>query len=181
MIVTASEPKQPFAISVNVVAVQEPFAAFGHHRPKAEFAVAERQVPCVFAVAKSAPLLLVIRPSVLVPEQIERIKHRLSASEQKVHEPRFALRIEAHNLAIKNAPTSSQVTSEPVAQAGEGLEHISVAEDESHTVFIGKQQCPKSVPFKLKNPVWMGKRLSDSTEGYGLELRKGHRIQYSEA
>ncbi len=36
------QSEQPLAVRLDVIAVQEPFALPGHHRPKASFAVDER-------------------------------------------------------------------------------------------------------------------------------------------
>ena len=43
--------------------------------------MAKRQIPKVFAVAEPVLALLVIRFCVLVPEQVESVKHRFRASE----------------------------------------------------------------------------------------------------
>jgi hypothetical protein len=59
-IVFACEPEQPFAICVNVVAVQETLASLGNDSVGPELAVGQRQVPCVLAVAESVALHLII-------------------------------------------------------------------------------------------------------------------------
>jgi hypothetical protein len=46
----ACKPEQPFAISVDVIAIQETFTALGHHCVKPELAVDQRKI------AESSPL-----------------------------------------------------------------------------------------------------------------------------
>jgi len=41
------------------------------------------------------------------------------------------------------------------------------------------RQRPEPVPFDLENPLWMGERVTDTTERHGLELREGHFGQYN--
>ncbi len=112
-----SKPEQPFAIMLDVVAVQETFAMLGHHSPKPELAVDQRQIPKVFAVTEICEFpkprsrsTVVDRRSACEPrtkalqnnwknplrhptmrarENIERIKHRLGASEQEITELRL--------------------------------------------------------------------------------------------
>ncbi len=66
------------------------FAAFGHHGVEPELALNHRKVAKVFAVAKSALLLLVIRPCVFIPQDVKSVKHRLGASEEEVSELRLS-------------------------------------------------------------------------------------------
>jgi hypothetical protein len=82
-VVLAGEPEQCFAISVDVIAVQEAFAALRHHSMKPELAVDQRQIPEVFAVSESALLLFIIREGVLVPEDVEGVKERLGTSDRE--------------------------------------------------------------------------------------------------
>jgi hypothetical protein len=110
-VVFAREPEQSFPISVNVVAVQQTFPAFGRYCVKPELAVDQRQVPEVFSVPKPVHLLLVIRLRVLVPQDVEGVKERLGASEQEVSKLRLAVRIEADDFAIENTAATLQVAS----------------------------------------------------------------------
>jgi len=59
-VVLACEPERFLAISVDVIAVQQTFAALGHHRMKPELAVDQRQITKVVAVAESAHLFFII-------------------------------------------------------------------------------------------------------------------------
>jgi len=70
--------EEPLAMLFNMVAIEQPLASLGDYCTKPELAVDQRQVAHVLAVAESAPLLLVIRPCVLVPEHIEGDKVRFA-------------------------------------------------------------------------------------------------------
>jgi hypothetical protein len=48
---------------------------------------------------------------VLVPENVESVKQRLSAAEQQVSELRLTVRIEADDLTIEEAAATFQVVS----------------------------------------------------------------------
>jgi len=47
---------------------------------------------------------------VLIPKQIEGVEERLGSSKQQVSELWLALRVEADNLAVKNATAALEVT-----------------------------------------------------------------------
>jgi hypothetical protein len=115
-----------------------------------------------------------------VPKNVKCVKIRLGTSEQKVAELWLPLRIETDDFAIEHTPTPLQVASKHLAQAGKALEDVSVAGDQPYPVPIRVQQCTKAVPFDLKNPIWMGKRLRQPTERHWLKLRQRHWIQYSQ-
>lgn len=102
-IVLACQPEQFLAISVEVIAIEETFTLLGRDRMKPELAVYQRQIPKVFAILESASFLLIVRPSVLVPQDVEGIKHRLGMPEQEITELRLAISFEADDLAIENA------------------------------------------------------------------------------
>src|SRR5579864_8667681 len=110
-IVLARQPEEASPIALDVIAVEESFASVGHNGPKAELAVDQREITYVLAVAEPAALLLIIRPGMLVPKQIERIEERLSTPEQQVAELRLAIGIEADDFAVENAPAALQVAS----------------------------------------------------------------------
>src|SRR5205823_5343392 len=105
----AGEPEQPLAILLNVVAIKQPLAAFGNNGSEAELTVAERQIAYVLAVAESSPLLLVIRPSVPVPQDVKCVEPGFAAPEQQVSKLGLAGRIKAHDFPIEDAPASPQV------------------------------------------------------------------------
>jgi len=55
--------------------------------------------------------MVVVRPGVLVPEQIEGVKDRLGTAEQQVTELRLAGSVEADDFAIEDTAPASQVES----------------------------------------------------------------------
>ena len=139
----------------NMVAIEQPLASLGDYCTKPELAVDQRQVAHVLAVAESAPLLLVIRPCVLVPEQIEGVKQRLASPEQQVAELRLSMLIEADDFAVEHTATALQVASQSLAQSGEAFEIVSVPRDEPHAVLVGIKQRPETIPLDLEEPVWV--------------------------
>jgi hypothetical protein len=152
-IVLTGKMEQPFTILVNVIAVKKSFAALRHHGMMPELAVNERQVPKVFAIAESAVLLLVIRLRVLIPEYVEGDEARLCASEQKIAELGFAIRVEAHYLTVNDTAATFQIASQAFAECGEALERVPIARDEPHAIFVGVKQGPEPVPFDLEEPI----------------------------
>ena len=86
-----------------------------YRRPQPEFAVNQREITHVFSVTEPMPLMLVIRPRMRIPQDVEGVKARLGTSEQQVAKLRFALPVEADNLAIQHAPPPSQFKSKPFA------------------------------------------------------------------
>lgn len=82
--------------------------------------------------------------------------------------------VEAHDLSIEDAPATSQVARQALAQAGEALEGIALPGHEPHAVLVGVQQRPEAVQLDLKEPVQMAKRVADTAERHWLELREGH-------
>ena len=111
-VVFADQPEKPFAITVHVVTVQEPFASFRHNRTKALLAVAQGKITSVLAVAEPARLFVIIRLRVLVPENVKCIENGLGTAEQQVTELWFAIRIETDYFAIQYAAASVQVASQ---------------------------------------------------------------------
>jgi hypothetical protein len=103
--------EQAFPIAIDMVAVEESFTSLGHNAPKADLAVDQRQITYVLAVAEPAPLLLVVRPGVLVPKHVERIEERLITSEQQVAELRLAIGIEAGDFPVGHTTAALQVAS----------------------------------------------------------------------
>src|ERR1700741_2633141 len=101
------------------------FDALRYHGMKPQLAVDERQIPEVFAVSESARFFLVIGFGVLILEQVECVEHWLRTSDQKVGELWLALRIQADDFAIENAPTPFQVATQSFTQTGETLERVS--------------------------------------------------------
>jgi len=59
-VVLADESEQAFPVTLDVVAVEKPFAPFWYDGPQTEFAGRKRQITQVFAVPEAAPFLLVI-------------------------------------------------------------------------------------------------------------------------
>ena len=111
-VVFAGQPEKPFAITVHVVTVEEPFASFRHDRTKALLAVGEREKTSVLAVAEPARFFVIIRLRVLVPENVKCIENGLGTAEQQVTELWFAIRIETDYFAIQYAAASVQVASQ---------------------------------------------------------------------
>src|SRR5690348_6402072 len=97
-----------------------------------------------------------------VPQDVERIEHRFGAAEQQFSELRLTVRIEADDLAIENTAAASEVTSQPLADAEEGLEYVAVPGYEPHAVLVGVEQRPEAVTFDLEEPVGMVKWLPHS-------------------
>jgi hypothetical protein len=179
-IVFACQTEQTLAISVDVIAIEQPFALPRNHRMQAKFAVGQWQIPKVFAVAEPALLLLIVRFPVLIPENIECVEQRFGASEKEVSELRFAVSVETYDLAIEDAAATFQVANQPFAQFREALECVSVPRNEPHAVFVGMKQCPEAVPLDLEEPVGMAKRSRFATERDSLEMRDGYWNQYIE-
>jgi hypothetical protein len=50
--------------------------------------------------------------------------------------------------------------------------------DQAAFAFVDECQRLEPVPFDLEKPFWMGKRVTGTAYRHGLELRKGHCIQY---
>ena len=110
-VVIASQPEQSIAVSINVIAVKESFAALRYYSAKPELAVNQRQIPKVLTVSESAILLLIIRLGVLVPKNIEGIEQRFGTSEEQIPELRLAMRIDADDFSVNDATTPVQVAS----------------------------------------------------------------------
>ena len=98
----AGEPEQTFAISFDVVTVEETFACFGHNSAKPKLAVNQREIPNILAVAEPAHLFLIIRLRVFVPENVECIEERFGTTEHEISELRSAMGVETDDLTIQN-------------------------------------------------------------------------------
>ena len=127
-IVFACQTEQTVAISVDVIAIEQPFALPRNHRMQPKFAVGQSHIPKVFAVAEPALLLLIVRFRVFIPENVECVEQRFGASEKEVSELRFAVSVETHDLAIEYAAATLQVVNQPFAQAGKLLNVFSFRE-----------------------------------------------------
>ncbi len=110
----------------------------------------------------------------LVPEDVKDVEVRLGASKKQVFELRFAVAVETDDFPVEHAPAPSQVTSEAVAQAGEGLEHIAVSGYESDAIFVGMQNRPDSVPLDFKQPIGMAKWVAYAAKWHWLKCRGQH-------
>jgi len=168
-IVFARQPEKRLAITLHVVAVEEPFRLFRHHPTKALLAVAQRQITSVLAVAEPTHLFLIIRLRVLVPENVESVKDRFGTAEQQVTELRLAMRIEADNLAIEHTPAALEVTSQSFAQSGKAFERVPVARYQPDAIAVGIKERTKAVPLDLEKPIGIVERLGPAAERHGLE------------
>jgi hypothetical protein len=70
-----------------VGAIQEPLTPSRNNGAQPEFAVDQRQVPEVFAIA---------------PEQVEGVEPGLTTPEQQVFKLGFAMAVEAYDLAVEH-------------------------------------------------------------------------------
>ena len=59
-------------------------------------------------------------------------------------------------------------------QCRERFELVGIAGDQATLAFVDVRQRPESIPLDLVQPLWMGKRLTGTAKGHGLELREGH-------
>jgi hypothetical protein len=69
-----------------------------------------------------------------VPKDAEGIKERFGTSEQEFTKLRLALRVEAHDFPIEDAPATPQVTSKCLTKVGERFD-IPVPRDQSNARF----------------------------------------------
>ena len=84
----ADQTEQSLAISVNMIAVDQPFATLWHNRAQPHLAVDQCQVSQVLAIN---------------PQQIEGDKPRLTSSEQEITALWFAFSVQANDLAIEHS------------------------------------------------------------------------------
>ena len=152
-IVLASEPEQPLAVLLDVVALKETLASFRNDCMKPELAVDQRQIAKVFVISESLVLLLSVRFGVFIPENVERVKERLGTPEQEITELWLAIWIKTYDLTVENAAATIQIASQSCTQIGEPLEGISVARDQPDVVCAGTQQRTEAVPLDLKEPI----------------------------
>src|SRR5207302_11315849 len=111
---------------VDVVEVEEAFALFRHDSAKPKFAVGQRQITRVLTISKPTHFFLV-RPCVLIPQNVKCIEDRLGASKQQVAELWLALRVKTNDFAIEYATAAFQVAAQSFTETGERLEQIPVA------------------------------------------------------
>jgi hypothetical protein len=135
-VVFTGEPEQSFTLSLDVVAIEKAFTSLRHYPAKPKFAVNEGQITSVLAISESPHLLFIIRPCVLVPQDVECIEDRLSTTKKQVLERGLAIGIEADDFSIENAAPSLQITRQSFAQTQKRREYVSIARNETDNVAI---------------------------------------------
>jgi hypothetical protein len=83
---------------------------------KPELAINQRKIAEVLAIAEPAPLLFIVRPRVLIPQQIEGIENGVGTAEQQIAKLRLAFRIDADDLSIEHTASTPKIASQSFAQ-----------------------------------------------------------------
>jgi hypothetical protein len=86
-VMLARQPEHPFAILLNVVAIQQSLPPVGNNRAKPVLTVYQGHVTLVFAFA---------------PRQIEGIEPWFATPEQEVFELGFAMAVESDDFAVEH-------------------------------------------------------------------------------
>src|SRR2546423_1654357 len=85
-----------------MVAIKETFAFLGHHPTQPKLAVNKRKISNILTIAEPAPFVLIVRPCVLIPQDVKSIKNRFGSSEKQVAELWLAISIKAHDFTVEN-------------------------------------------------------------------------------
>jgi hypothetical protein len=110
-IALTGEMEQSLPVLLDVIAEQETLGAVRHNLTKPKFPICQWQIADVFAVAKPPRLCLIVRPHVLVPQDIECVEKRLGTMKQQITKLRLAIRVQANDLAIEHTPATFEIAS----------------------------------------------------------------------
>jgi hypothetical protein len=112
-----------------------------------------------------------------VAKNVERIERRIGTAKKKVRELRFAVSVEAHDLAIEHASATFQIVSQSFAQTRKALECVSFSRDErtpsalekrsdrkpSHLISNSQSGCEKGALARASDNGWNNGKGTESS------------------